>query len=251
MKIVIRTDASLQIGTGHVMRCLTLAKGLKAQGAQVRFICREHAGNLIDTIEQNGFEVFVLPMLPTLTMTRPGQFETEPKLFHADWLGVSQEEDALACKEVLKNHPVDWLIVDHYAIDCRWQSVLKNTYENLMVIDDLGDRPHLCDVLLDQNYGSTPEKYRELVPEHCIILTGANHALLRAEFAQWRAISLKRRQNSEFNTLLITLGGVDLDNVTGQVLRTLKNAKLPKKINHHDYYGRHCTLFRASNSLGA
>ena len=226
MKIVIRTDASLQIGTGHVMRCLTLAKALKAQGANVSFICREHIGHLINSIQQQGFEVFVLPRLPTLTMTRPGQFETEPKLFHADWLGVSQQEDAAACQNVLKNELVDWLIIDHYAIDERWQLRLKKAYKKLMVIDDLGDRRHRCDLLLDQNYGSMADKYRDLVPSHCTVLTGANYALLRPEFAHWRAVSLKRRQNSGLNTLLITLGGVDQDNVTEQILQTLKNTNL-------------------------
>lgn len=96
-----------------------------------------------------------------------------------------------------------------------------------MVIDDLGDRKHDCDLLLDQNYGSTPEKYQNRVPSHCKILAGSNYALLRPEFAQWREVSLKRRENSQaIKTVLVTLGGVDPDNVTEQVLKQLAKTSL-------------------------
>jgi spore coat polysaccharide biosynthesis predicted glycosyltransferase SpsG len=62
MRIIFRVDASLQMGTGHVMRCLTLAEILKENGANVEFICRKHKGNLIDKIRSNGFNVFELEL---------------------------------------------------------------------------------------------------------------------------------------------------------------------------------------------
>ena len=62
MNVVIRTDASIEIGSGHVMRCITIAKKLKEQGSSISFITRNHNGNLINFIKGNGFDVFVLPL---------------------------------------------------------------------------------------------------------------------------------------------------------------------------------------------
>lgn len=223
MKIVFRVDASLQIGTGHVMRCLTLADVLKHKGAEVSFICREHAGNLISFIQDKGFSVFTLSVAKTENDESEKQ---EPKLFHAKWLGASQQQDAEQCRIVLKQIEPDWLIVDHYAIDQTWQYCLKPTYKKLMVIDDLADRTHQCDVLLDQNYGSTKRKYEALVPAHCLILAGTEFALLRPEFARWREYSLQRRQAIRLKSVLITVGGVDPDNYTSRIMEQLAKSNL-------------------------
>lgn len=224
MKIIIRTDASLQIGTGHVMRCLTLAEALKQKGAEVSFICRAHSGNLISFIKGKGFNVFSLG-LPNKEIDNVK--ELEPQLFHSEWLGSTQKKDSQQCREVLEQIKPDWLIVDHYAIDQAWQVSLKDLYSKLMVIDDLADRFHKCDVLLDQTFERDKEDYRPLVPSHCQLLLGSQYALLRPEFSQWREYSLKRRAQPEFKSLLITMGGVDAENVTGQVLEVLKTCDLP------------------------
>lgn len=226
MKVVIRTDASLRIGTGHVMRCLTLAKALVEKGAEVGFICRDHEANLIDKIQTEGFEVFTL-ITKNNSHSERSEESPAPKLAHADWLSVSQQQDANDCQSILEKIKPDWLIVDHYAIDQAWQLALKPYYQKLIVIDDLGDRHHLCDLLLDQNYGATKSKYQGLVPEACKVLAGANYALLRPEFAQWREYSLKRRvQHPEVKTILVTMGGVDPDNYTGRVLQQLAKTEL-------------------------
>lgn len=230
MKAIFRTDASIQIGTGHVMRCLTLASALAQKGAQVSFICREHPGNLIARIEQAGFSVHRLTSHTNeesvvSESTKPA-FQTG--LFHAQWLGVTQQQDAEDCLPILKSAKPDWLIADHYALDEQWQVVLKPYVGQLMVMDDLGDRNHLCDLLLDQNYGATVEKYRHRVPKACRILAGVDYALLRPEFAQWRSFSLKRRAAKPFlQHLLITLGGVDANNDTDRILRKLAEIPLP------------------------
>ena len=206
------------------MRCLTLAEVLRQKGADVSFICREHSGNLISFIQEKGFPVFTLSLAKTENDDSEKQ---EPKLFHAKWLGASQQQDAEQCRIVLKQIKPDWLIVDHYAIDQTWQACLKPTYKKLMVIDDLADRTHQCNVLLDQNYGSTKKKYKALVPKHCLILAGTEYALLRPEFNRWRAFSLAYRKNLKLEKLLITLGGVDPANYTGLILEALKNSDLP------------------------
>jgi len=250
MQVVIRADASLQMGTGHIIRCLTLAQALQEKGALVNFICREHLGDLIEFIETKGFKVHRLPLheqgviseqsdeplinrastqQPCLKSTKSGQLVTNT-LFHSHWLGSTQYQDAQDCMDVLKTLNPDWLITDHYALDETWQVLLEDYYHKLMVIDDLADRKHQCNLLLDLTFGRKPEDYQALVPENCQMLLGSQYTLLRPEFAQWREYSLKRRVNPEFKKLLITMGGVDPDNITSQVLETLKTCILPKEM---------------------
>ncbi|AMB88266.1 UDP-2,4-diacetamido-2,4,6-trideoxy-beta-L-altropyranose hydrolase [Pseudomonas agarici] len=228
MKIAFRVDASLQISTGHVMRCLTLASALKVQGAECRFICREHPGNLIEHIRSKGFQVHVLPPMDSAAgLTAVHVPSALPQLAHAAWLGATQEKDADQCSAIFSELKVDWLIVDHYALDARWEAALKAHYRKLMVIDDLADRPHQCDLLLDQTFGRTAKDYAPWVPDACTLLCGSQYSLLRPEFAALRAYSLERRQKPQLAHLLISMGGVDKDNATGQVLEALKSTELP------------------------
>lgn len=220
--VAFRVDASLDIGTGHVMRCLTLADTLAACGVECRFICREHPGHLIGHIRNKGYRVDALPAInenahPT---------ESQP---HAHWLGCRWETDAVQTKAILTQSVPDWLVVDHYALDARWEKALQGCYRKLMVIDDLADRPHDCDILLDQTLGRQPPAYEGLVPARCRLLTGSAYCLLRPEFAAARARSLaRRRARPEVAHVLVTLGGVDQENVTEQVLQALDGSDLPE-----------------------
>ena len=221
MEIVFRTDASLQIGSGHVMRCLTLADALRDRGEQCHFICREHYGNLIDEIRQRGYRVDCIAVAE--------QQRQQHGYDYTNWLGSTWQVDAQESVAFLKSHQADWLVVDHYALDQRWESTLKSHYKKLMVIDDLADREHLCDLLLDQNLGRQQQDYKNLVPAQCQLYTGPNYSLLRPEFAALRPYSLQRRQNQNtLDKLLITLGGIDKDNITAQVLHVLKACDLPR-----------------------
>lgn len=229
MKVTFRADASLQIGTGHVMRCLALADALAAQGADCLFICREHQGNLIEQIRNKGYCTHALPVLPPLSASALAikAASDEPYPVHSHWLGATQVEDAAACAGILTDVNTDWLIVDNYALDDRWELALKPHYRKLMVIDDLADRPHHCDLLLDQTFGRDAEDYHALVPASSRLLCGSRYALLRPEFAALRDYSLQRRAKPQLRQLLITMGGVDKDNATGQVLETLRGCALP------------------------
>ena len=219
MRVVIRADASLQIGTGHVMRCLTLAAGLVDLGAHVDFICRAHQGNLIALIEQRGFGVITLPFASGDDSASPDQ----PA--HAHWLGCDWQTDALQSCEAI-SVTVDWIIVDHYALDHRWETAMRAKCARIMCIDDLADRPHDCDLLLDQSLGRCSQDYAMLVPQHAKLLLGPKYALLRPEFAQWRDTSLARRETTQLRHILVTMGGVDADNVTGRVLTALQGSDI-------------------------
>jgi UDP-2,4-diacetamido-2,4,6-trideoxy-beta-L-altropyranose hydrolase/UDP-4-amino-4,6-dideoxy-N-acetyl-beta-L-altrosamine N-acetyltransferase len=222
MKVIFRVDSSLKMGAGHVMRCLTLAQVLKENGANVEFICRKHKGSLIDKIRSSGFNIYKLGMLEEL--------EVANKLAHSHWLGATQQQDASACVDILKPNQTDWLIVDHYALDEDWQNRLKPYCEKLMVIDDLADRKHQCDILLDQTFGRQLEDYSELAPKDCQLLLGSQNALLRPDFARWRPYSLERRSKLEFKQLFINMGGVDVENVTEKILDELEICNLPNDL---------------------
>ncbi|UYG06030.1 UDP-2,4-diacetamido-2,4,6-trideoxy-beta-L-altropyranose hydrolase [Halomonas sp. M4R1S46] len=223
--VVFRTDASLQIGAGHVMRCLTLAEALKEQGVECHFLCREHSGHLVDMIEERGFTAH---RLPALDQDSTGAANGETLPVHAHWLGATWQDDVATCWALLDQLQPDWLVVDHYALDARWEEAVLTPRTRLLVIDDLADRPHRADLLLDQNLGHSDEDYAHLVSVECRILVGPRFALLRPEFAQRREYSLtRRRHHPQLKRLLISLGGVDKDNATGKVLEALRACDLP------------------------
>lgn len=223
MRIAFRADASIEIGTGHIMRCLALADALRKRGVQCCFIFRTHQGHLRDYIAQHEHEVIELS-------ATEGCFDAPTYPAHAAWLGVDWSIDAKQTRHALGAQPADWLVVDHYALDRQWEQALKSHCKRLMVIDDLADRQHDCDLLLDQNLGRVAQDYRSLLALETPMLIGPKYALLRPEFAQWRARSLQRRgAQAKLRSLLITMGGVDKDNATGKVLEALKYCAL-----HHD-----------------
>lgn len=198
------------------MRCLTLADELRLRGADVEFVCREHHGNLIDFIEGKGYPVVRLPLQEV------GYGANPEDLTHAEWLGALWKQDAVDTCNALGEIKVDWLIIDHYAIDHRWESTLAPQVCNIMVIDDLADRPHDCDILLDQNlYENMEVRYHNLVPEDCIRLLGPKFALLRPEF--YAARKTLRQRDGRIGRVLVFFGGVDPTNETQKVLESLAN----------------------------
>jgi len=221
MKVVFRVDASLEMGTGHVMRCLTLADELKRSGHECTFISRQQAGELTELIKQREHAVYVLPECTELT---------DCHLTHSNWLKGGKKRDAEESAKILQTINPDWLVVDHYGIDKAWEELMRLYVKRILVIDDLADREHDCDVLLDQNLGQTDEMYRSLVPEGCQILTGCHYALLRPEFADCRELSLEyRKGKTQIDRVLISMGGVDKENYTEEALNGLASSVLNDK----------------------
>lgn len=220
MQIAFRTDASLQIGTGHIMRCLTLAHALRERGSQSSFICRPHTGHLLDLIQKRGHRAITLA-------PADDEFSPPASPTHSLWLGTDWASDAEQSRQALGDQIVDWIIIDHYALDRRWEQALRPHTQRILAIDDLADRPHDCDLLLDQNLGRLAQDYKTLLSRSTQTLIGPAYALLRPEFAQWREVSLRRRVFPHLKNLLITMGGVDQTNATCQVLASLAECELP------------------------
>lgn len=198
MKIVFRADAGRAMGTGHVRRCLTLARALASSVEEIAFLARPADGDLNDLVSAEGHR----------------------------WLPISgatdAASDAAACRSLLeRSAPWDWLVVDHYGLDARWESALRPAVRRILAIDDLADRAHDCDVLLDQNDKGDADPYRGKVPPGARCLLGPSHALLRGEFAEERARSAPRR--GELRRLIVSFGGSDPTNETEKFLSALSS----------------------------
>ena len=213
MKIYFRVDASIQIGSGHIMRCLTLADELRSVGEDVHFICRDLEGHMADTIHNRGMKVTLLPRPQSVYVPK----NEEPT--HAPWLVESWKKDVEDTIKVISNEKADWVIVDHYGIDYRWHCMIKPYIKKIMVIDDLADRKLECDLLFDQTHGREDTAYRMHVPNYCHLVLGIDHALIRTEFKKLRQQAFSKRENcSDVKHILVFMGGTDPENITGQIL---------------------------------
>ena len=218
-RVLLRCDAGTEMGTGHAMRCLTLARALRERGHDCEFACRDWPGHLAGVLRAEGFAVHLLPR----GALGAGAEEGPP---YRAWLGTSWKADAEQTAGCIGEGGVDWLVVDHYGIDWRWHQRLRAAGRRLMVIDDLADRRHDCDLLLDQNFGRQSSDYVHLVPGHCRTFLGCRYVLLRGEFAAQRGRSLARRGAGQLARVLVMMGGVDQGNASGRALAAIAAAGL-------------------------
>jgi len=217
--VVIRVDSSFSMGVGHLMRCLTLAENLSQHNVNIHFICRQHPGNLMGLLQKKNYQVHILASSETTKNVRG--------------LGVSVQQDAAETKAILEKFPnVECLIVDHYDLDMSWEKEMRSKVSSIMVIDDLANRKHDCDMLLDQTFSREENDYKNLVPDHCRLLLGSDYALIPLHFLGVRAEALKKRAlNSKVRTVLVSMGGTDPDNVTQFVIDAIQQSKIEVNVD--------------------
>ncbi len=218
MNIAFRADASFEIGSGHIMRCLALADCLSSQGINCVFLTRSLRGNLESLILSRGYKAFMLKN-SSFDSSRATKISS---IDYLSMLGVSVNEDIHESAKILSSLEIDWMIVDHYALDFSWESAIRPFCNKILSIDDLANRIHDCDILLDQNLGKNKDDYLNLVSTSTTCLMGAKYALLRQQFNRFRAISLARRESfNGINHILVSMGGVDYENITTDILDVL------------------------------
>lgn len=196
------------------MRCLALAERLQARGAKCTFLCRvEGLGELFNQIVAAGHE-----LLPLTDSVCAADTDGPP---HAGWLPGGQAQDVAACNSILAGRQTaDWLVVDHYAMDCRWESCMRSMATRIMVIDDLADRMHDCDLLVDQSFRVGEEtRYDELVPGNAVRLLGPKYALLRPEFVRHEPIA--PTIDCQRLRILVMYGGADVADLTSRSIDLL------------------------------
>lgn len=212
-QILIRADSSEIIGSGHIQRCLVIARGLRTKGWDVSFICRDFKNSLIPVIRENKFPVAVL---------NPYE-EHDQHLEHSQWLGATQEKDAYETIAHLKDGAL--LIVDHYGIDEKWENEIRKNFKGkILVIDDLANRKHNCDFLVDTNYRENAKlDYSKLLPKECKGFFGPSYAILNENIRK-----LPRPLSKEFD-VFIYFGSMDLHRSTVKALENY-DSKLSLKI---------------------
>lgn len=194
MRILIRADASPTIGSGHIARCLTLARVLRKQGSHVAFACRQLPGHRLGALSAEGFETFALPEF------YPGE---DPQQAIESMLPWQADIDALDL--LLEDHAqFNWIIADHYGLDHHWQTASRRWAPRIAAVDDLATRRYNVDLLLNQNLSGLSENYTPLLPEGCRTLLGPRYAMLREEF-DCPAIEIK----PEARRVLVNFGGFD------------------------------------------
>jgi UDP-2,4-diacetamido-2,4,6-trideoxy-beta-L-altropyranose hydrolase len=220
---VFRVDASVEMGLGHLTRCLTLANALAGGGMRSFFLMRSHAAGLVQMVERTGHAVRLLPD-PAVPASETGH----DALAHANWLPTTRQRDAEQTSIAMAGiGPVEWLIVDHYALDAQWERACRRDGLRILAIDDLADRDHDCEMLLDQNLVLEMERrYRDRVPAACVQLLGPRYALLRPEFAAQRRLLVQR--DGRIGRILICFGGSDPTNETAKALEAIGSLAMPQ-----------------------
>ncbi len=197
ISVAVRVDSGARLGSGHLMRCVTLARELRERGAAVEFVSREQPGHLIEQIEEAGYPVHRLPARQ-----------------------ATQTEDAGETRAALGGG-FDWLVVDHYGFDAGWERLARPIAQRLMVIDDLADRPHEADLLLDQNYlgPSGADRYASRLPQRSRRLLGPRYALLQPVYRQLRRVLPPR--DSAVRRMVVFFGAHDATRSIVSVLQAL------------------------------
>lgn len=210
MKILFRVDSSPEIGVGHLSRCKTLARALVKRGHEVLFLSTDHLSSYAADIQD--IKVVKVPRLPGYRPPVLGLDKT--------WLGNELQREILFSSKVSEDFAPDFTVVDHYSLDHEWESAVRGVSGKLFVIDDLADRKHDCDHLLDQTLGRKKVDYQGLVPQSCKLALGPFFALLRNEFSEKK---IDPATLTRVNKIFISMGGGDPRGVTLMVLRGLES----------------------------
>jgi UDP-2,4-diacetamido-2,4,6-trideoxy-beta-L-altropyranose hydrolase len=186
-RILFLPDFGPQVGGGHAFRSFTLAQALTARGAVCGVALDEAAAGALSRFAPSGVEI----------VTRK-----EPVATAGDFAAGA-------------------VVIDNYSADARSEQPLVDAGFTLAVIDDLADRQHVCELLVDPGYGRAETDYRRLVPPGAEVLLGPDYALLRPEFAQARSAALNRRKGAFGHRALVSLGLTDVGGITARVARLL------------------------------
>lgn len=216
MRIAIRVDASADIGTGHVRRSLSLAKALRDQGVEVRFIVRALGIDSATLIEREGFADTVVLYPPD------GAFVADSKVPHAAWAQVSAERDVEDTSSALASFAPDWVILDSYAFDCTWHRGMANALGcRIAVIDDLADRSLAAECVIDHNFHPDhAAKFGSRLEKGTTLLSGPAYAMIDPSYAE----APRHVLNDEVHSVGVFMGGIDARNDSLAVLEALDEA---------------------------
>jgi len=212
LNIIVRADASHTLGSGHVMRCLTLADRLREHDADIQFISQRLPGEMSQTVTAHHYPCHLVEP----TIRADCQHESPAAI-------TDLHTDAQATIGMLPNGHCDWLVVDQYQLHGDWYHRLRPHCGHILTLDDLANRLHHCDLLQDQTLGRKATDYRRHTRKSCRLLLGTEYALLRPEFAAQRQRNANAIPRSDtVRHLLIALGGSDKHNLALDILQRIE-----------------------------
>jgi UDP-2,4-diacetamido-2,4,6-trideoxy-beta-L-altropyranose hydrolase len=225
MNVFIRTDSSVKLGIGHAMRCLTLADELKKRGCSITFVSSSMLEAVKDLVHGKGYELY---FIEGLNKQHDYPLPQSNDNIHSK---ENEDEDARQTKDIISvmRNKVEMLIVDHYGLGHKWESQMRTMASSIVVIDDMADRAHDCDVLLDQNlYVNGAGRYDRLVPSYCRKILGPGYALLRPEFKRIRQNKDIKSRGGDVSKILIFIGGTDPSNETAKAIEAVRILNRPE-----------------------
>lgn len=191
-----RCDADGEIGSGHVVRSVALADELSSDGWTCIFFTHSSTTRWAPALNTSRHDVV--------------------------WIDQTDETEVEVMASALPEG-CDVLVVDHYAWGIDEERSCREWARRLVVIDDLANRRHYCDAIVDTALGRTADEYRTLTNDTCRYFLGPDYALLRSQFARVRYRSLKRRSAGlPAKRLFINFGGSDPNNLTTLALKALE-----------------------------
>jgi UDP-2,4-diacetamido-2,4,6-trideoxy-beta-L-altropyranose hydrolase len=195
--VLIRADASVTTGTGHLMRCLALAQAWQDAGGRVAFAMAEVTDAVRSRISSEEMESFTIEAKP------------------------ASADDSRLTRELAQRSGADWVALDGYHFGAGYRDELRSAGQKLIFLDDEGiDARCSADIILNQNSDAHEEKYPCREP-HMKLLLGTQYVLLRREFLAWRG--REKETSRSASQLLVTMGGSDPDNLTGKVIQALRS----------------------------
>lgn len=217
-----RVDSSNFIGTGHIQRCMTLARELQKNNYECIFYCQNLINNYSARIEQAGFSIKRIKSSAPLLDSQ----KATDDFFDQNWF-----HDADQFIGLLNTSVSDLVVVDHYWLDKNWEKKISKHAQSILVIDDLANRKHFCDVLVDPSLSRKASDYTELVLPHTKLLLGSNYAIIKDEFVDLREDAIVKRAllKDQMNILMVFGGGnvsVDLNSIFTSIENMLPSLPL-------------------------
>jgi UDP-2,4-diacetamido-2,4,6-trideoxy-beta-L-altropyranose hydrolase len=204
MNIAFRVDSSSKIGTGHVIRCMTLATQLKNLAFNVYFICKPMMGDIVNSIKSKGYDVILL---------NSADRDDESDDFSVNSCNSDSQQVIDLCSLL----SLDLIILDHYFLNYSWEKAVKD-HSKLMCISDFPAGPRACDILLDSSLSRDHAEYRLDVSSDCLLMTGSDYVMVRPEFALSRSLGAVSKQVSK---ILVTMGGADPQDYTSRIIKII------------------------------
>ncbi len=212
MYVAFRVDSSLEIGFGHISRCLNLANQLKEHGYKSIFVINSNNNLVTNLIKKNNHIVKNLKIKKNKSYANSRGFKS--------WLKHSWQDDAALTIKKIESFSILALIVDHYALDYKWERKLRLLTDQIIVIDDLDNRKHDCNILVDHNY-RTPsgDPYQQNLLRKSKKLIGLDYALIDPIYSKYK----KQFQNKKIKNILVSFGGADKYSLTELIIDNLSD----------------------------